>query len=165
MNKKVFLFFVFLSMLSSTFSDSLNWTAFRVFRICMLLCDWLCMTRWPLRNMLWARPSATRGRFQLWSRWRERLRMVKMSSYTVHMLQLLLNLFMGWWVGSVVRALDWGFKGRGFESCQELESCQEQKKNVFFRVKKVVLTRCWCAQPPMCIRTHAKDHVRTLKTL
>ena len=43
---------------------------------------------------------------------------------------------MGWRVGSVIRALDWGSKGRGFES----------------RVKNVVLTRCLCAQP-LCVYT------------
>ena len=30
-----------------------------------------------------------------------------------------------------------------------------------FRVKHVVLTRCRCAQPPVCIRTHKNDDVRT----
>ena len=41
-----------------------------------------------------------------------------------------------------------------------------QEKLEFFRVKKVVLTtRCRCAQPPVCIRTHTKYHVRTLKIL
>ena len=32
----------------------------------------------------------------------------------------------------------------------------------FFRVKNV-LTRCRCAQPPVCIRTHKHDHVRALQ--
>ena len=51
----------------------------------------------------------------------------------------------GWWVGSVVRELDWKSKGWGFESCQE------HKKNLeFFQVKKVVLTRYLCAQP-LCV--------------
>ena len=44
---------------------------FPVCRICMLLCSWLCMTHWPLQNMLWAWPSATEGRFQLLSRWKK----------------------------------------------------------------------------------------------
>ena len=35
----------------------------------------------------------------------------------------------------------------------------------FFRVKNVVLTRCRCAHPPVCIRTHNNDHVRTLTIL
>ena len=53
-------------------------------------------------------------------------------------------------VGSVVRALDWRAKGRGFESRQE------HKKNFeFFRVKKIVLTRCRCVQPP-CIYAHIR---------
>ena len=40
------------------------------------------------------------------------------------------------------------------------------RKTEFFRVKNVVLTRCRCAQPPcVCIRTHTKYHVRTLKIL
>ena len=58
---------------------------------------------------------------------------------------------------SVVRALDWRSKGQGFESCQE------HKKNVeFFWVKKVSLSVC---PTPVCIHTHMKDHVRTLKIL
>ena len=61
----------------------------------------------------------------------------------------------GWRVGSVVRTLDWRSKGRGFESRQE------HKKNFeFFLVRKVVQTRCRCAQP--LVYTH---HVRTLKIL
>ena len=48
-----------------------------------------------------------------------------------------------WWVGSVVRALDWRSTGRVFESRQEHNTNFE-----FFRVKKVVPTRCRCAQPP-----------------
>ena len=35
----------------------------------------------------------------------------------------------------------------------------------FVLVKNVVLTRCRCAQPPVCIRTHKNDHVRTLKIM
>ena len=63
----------------------------------------------------------------------------------------------GWLSG--YRALDRRSKGRGFETCQE------HKKNFeFFWVKKAVLTRCRCATP-VCIRTHTKDHVRTLKIL
>ena len=42
---------------------------------------------------------------------------------------------------------------------------EAQEKNEFFRVKNVVLTRCRCAQHPVCIRTHNNDHVRTLKIL
>ena len=53
-------------------------------------------------------------------------------------------------VGSVVIALDWRSKGGGFESRQE-----HRKNFVFFRVKNV-LTRCRCAQPPLCIGTHTK---------
>ena len=33
------------------------------------------------------------------------------------------------------------------------------------RVKKVVLTRCRCSQPPVCIRTHTKDYARMLKIM
>ena len=51
-------------------------------------------------------------------------------------------------------------KGRGFESRQK-----HNKNFEFFRVKKVVLTRCRCAQPPVCVRTHTTDHVRVLKIL
>ena len=55
---------------------------------------------------------------------------------------------LGWRVGSVVRALDWRSKGWGFESRQE-----HNKNFEFFRVKKVVLTHCWCAQAPcVCAR-------------
>ena len=62
-------------------------------------------------------------------------------------------------VGSVVRALEWRSKSRGFESRQE------HKKNLSFsESKKVALTRCRCAQPP-CIRTHTKDRVLTLNIL
>ena len=66
---------------------------------------------------------------------------------------------MGWQVGSVVRALGWRSKGQGFESRQE------HKEN-FFWVKKVVLTRCQCAQLDPCVYTHAhEDHVFMLKIL
>ena len=48
----------------------------------------------------------------------------------------------------------------------EFEPPQEHKKNwPFFRVKNVVLTRCRCAQPTVCIHRQQNDHVRTLKIL
>ena len=38
---------------------------------------------------------------------------------------------------------------------------------IFSRVNKVVLARCRCvcAQPPVCIRAHKNEHVRTLKIM
>ena len=64
------------------------------------------------------------------------------ASYCVHLVCL------GWRGGSVGRASDSRTKGRGFESRQE------HKKNVeFFRVKKVVMTCCQCAQPS-CVYAH-----------
>ena len=65
----------------------------------------------------------------------------------------------GWRVGSVVRALDWRSKGWGFESHQE-----HKKMFEFFWVNKVVLTLSVCPTP-LCIRTHTKDHICTLKIL
>ena len=60
----------------------------------------------------------------------------------------------------MVRVLGWRSKVRGFEFCQE------HKKNFdFFRVKNV-LNRCRSeCLTPVCIRTHTKDHVYTLKIL
>ena len=64
----------------------------------------------------------------------------------------------GWRVGSVVRALDWRSKCRGFESRQE------HKKNfwVFPSQKGCAYSLSVCPTP-VCIRTHTKDavvHVR-----
>ena len=44
------------------------------------------------------------------------------------------------------------------------EPRQKNKKNLWriFRVKNVVLNRCRCAQPPVCIRSPKNDHARTL---
>ena len=41
----------------------------------------------------------------------------------------------------------------------------QEKLCEFFRGTNVVLTRCRCAQPHICIRTHEHDCVRTLKIL
>ena len=40
-----------------------------------------------------------------------------------------------------------------------------RKMCAIFRVKNVVLTRCRCAQTPVCMRTRNNDHVRTLKIM
>ena len=56
----------------------------------------------------------------------------------------------GWRVGSVVRSLDWRSKGRGFESRVRSTRKTLSLSFEFFRVKKVVLTRCRCAQP-LCV--------------
>ena len=60
----------------------------------------------------------------------------------------------GWWVGSVVRALDWRSKGRGFESRQE------HKKNWCFSESKRL---CWLAVsvPKLCVYTHAYGRLCT----
>ena len=72
------------------------------------------------------------------------------STSTVVVLYVHCYCVQGWQVGSVVRALDWRSKDWGFESHQE------HKKNFkFFRVKMVVLTRCWCAQPS-CVYAHIR---------
>ena len=81
-----------------------------------------------------------------------------------------------WALKPIIYYLPWGDRGgssgRASDSRfynvndTELEPREEAqgKRNEVFRVKKVVLTRCRCAQP-VCIRTHKNDHVCTLKIL
>ena len=63
--------------------------------------------------------------------------------------------------GSNGRASESRPKGRRFESRQD----HKKKMCEFFRVKNVVLTRCRCAQHPVCIRRHKNNHTRMLKIL
>ena len=44
-----------------------------------------------------------------------------------------------------------------------VRSTRKMCVRVFPSKKKAVLTRCRCAQPPVCTRIHTNDHVRTLK--
>ena len=85
---------------------------------------------------------------------------INLNSFTKNCIQITSELWRG---GSVGRALDSRSKGPRLEPCLR----QEHKKILceIFQIKNVVLTRCRCAQPPMCIRTHKNDHVRTLKIL
>ena len=63
-------------------------------------------------------------------------------------------------VGSVVRALDCSSKGRGFKSRQE------HKINVEFSSSQKGCADSLSVCPtPVCMRTHTKDHVRTLKIM
>ena len=69
----------------------------------------------------------------------------------------------GWRGGSIARASDSRSKDQRFEPRQEHN--KHIMIGVFFRVKNIVLTHRRCAQPPVCIRTHKNDQVRTLKIL
>ena len=77
------------------------------------------------------------------------------SSHTLQTDTRVYSFLMGWGVGSVVRAWTGDPKVEGSNPVRST-----RKPWVFSGVKKVVLTRCWCAQA-LCVYTH----IHTLKIL
>ena len=67
----------------------------------------------------------------------------------IHDCKLMSFMLLGWQVGSVVRALDWRSKGRGFKSCQE------HKKNFQNGQKGCADSLSVCPSP--CVYTHTYE--------